>query len=91
MYSGLVFGFFAPVFLVEDVGGRCGSGRVFTFIRCGVVFVGMGRRDVVPVAAREYRTRNGGKARIELTALGVDFRERATTDWAGAGQKDTGL
>ena len=88
MYLGLFFGFFAEVFIVENVGGRCGSGGVGAFIRCGA-WLGGGRRDVVPVAARKYRTRNRGKARVELTALGVDFRERATTDWTGAGQKDT--
>ena len=78
------------MFVVEDVGGRCGSGRVGAFVRCGVR-VGGGRRDVVPIAARKYRTRNRGKARVELTALGVDFRERATTNWTGAGQKETRL
>lgn len=52
---------FAKVFVVEDVSGRCGSGGVGTLIRCRARR-GDGRRDVVPIAAREYRAGNRGEA-----------------------------
>lgn len=69
----LDFFFFAEVFLMEDKGGRCGSGGVGAFIRRRA-WSRRGRRHVVPVAAREYGTSNRGEARIELTAFGLYLR-----------------
>ncbi len=53
--------FLLKVLVVEDVGGRCGSGRVGAFVRCGARECG-GRRDVVVVAAREHGASNRGEA-----------------------------
>ena len=52
---------FAKVFVVEDVGGRCGSGGIGAFVRCRSRFR-RGVGDVVKVAAREYGTSDGGEA-----------------------------
>ena len=49
------------VFFVKDEGRRCGAGGIGTFIRCRT-WSGGGRRDVLVVAAREYRTSNRGEA-----------------------------
>lgn len=56
-----LFVFFVKVFVVEDVGRGSGSGGVGAFVRCRARNGG-GRRDVVPVAAREHRTSNRGEA-----------------------------
>ena len=53
--------FFVKVFVVEDVGRGSGSGGVRAFVRCRARNGG-GRRDVVPVAAREHWTSNRGEA-----------------------------
>ena len=53
--------FFVKVFVVEDVGRGSGSGGVGAFVRCRARNGG-GRRDVVPVAAREHWTSNRGEA-----------------------------
>ena len=57
----IYLGLFAEVFVMEDVGGCCGSGGVSAFIRCRAWTAG-GRRGVVVVAAREHWTSNGGEA-----------------------------
>lgn len=53
--------FFAKMFVVKDEGGRCGPRGVGAFIGCRA-WGGGSRRDVVPVAAREYGTGNWGEA-----------------------------
>ena len=53
--------FLAEVFLVEDVGGRRGSGWVGALVRCGT-WMGLRVRGVVPVASREHGTSNGSEA-----------------------------
>ena len=76
--------------LAEDEGGRCRSGRVFALVHWGCFRDG-GRGVVVPIAAREHGTSDRSEARIELTAFGLDFRKRASNNWAGAGQKNAKL